>query len=347
MFSQQAKSTNAQADNVSVRKSAKTPDIVQRAPYQRMSFDSGSSVVQGLQHTIGNRAVAQLFRNKHGEEAHSSALELCQRKVIPKKTHGNSTGVVQRVVFPNMNAMWAVVNPGFDYANIRQDSALKKLYQDAAAQLPNTDFVHVAGQQPQITSTPGLAQPYSLDWDAAANIGWNDDYFAGSIIHELAHATVSEQYRRNGANQGDLIWANLNLPVAAGVVNPLTGMTPNQDASYNGQHQTLDANWTDLDAEATADNQAGTINNNVLQHLQNRIGYAMFARFTTVHNETVLADIMYYLRANNLQDSRTYKFARRMLKEANDRRRNGMWSRTDTEVRRVDRGARWYQFWKW
>jgi hypothetical protein len=56
---------------------------------------------------------------------------------------------------------------------------------------------------------------------------------------------------------------------------------------------------------------------------------------------------MYYLRAKNRANTDTYAFARRMLKEANDRRRVGFWSDPGTEVRRVDSQAWWFQFWKW
>jgi hypothetical protein len=67
----------------------------------------------------------------------------------------------------------------------------------------------------------------------------------------------------------------------------------------------------------------------------------------SVHNETVLADMMYYLRAKGLHRSRTYLHARRMLKEANDRRQQGWWSSPGQEARRVDSQAAWYELHKW
>lgn len=91
-----------------------------------------------------------------------------------------------------MPAMWAVVHPGYRLANIRQDSALRDLYDDAAAQLPNTDLVQVPGAAPQISTTPGAAQPYRCDWDTAANLGLDNDYFVGAIIHELARRMLKE-----------------------------------------------------------------------------------------------------------------------------------------------------------
>jgi hypothetical protein len=256
-----------------------------------------------------------------------------------------ATSTVQRVVYPNMGAMWAVVHPGYALANIDADGVLAALYNDAAAQLPNCDFVQVPGTSPQASSTPLAAQPFRIDWDTAAALGLDNDYFASAIIHELAHAATSQQYRRNGVNHQQFIWANMNLPAAVGAVNPVTGMAPNQLASYQAQMQTIDRNWMDLEAEAQADLNSGALNAPQHGHIDGRIQYALATGF--VHNDTVLGDMMYYLMAKNLADTRTYAFARRMLKEANDRRSNGFWSNADTEARTVDSRAWWFQFWKW
>lgn len=258
----------------------------------------------------------------------------------------SDSSAIQRVVYPNMGAMWGAVHPGYILANIAQDSVLSSLYNDASAQLPNVDFNLVGGHSPQITSTPPpAAQPYRLDYDLNANLGLDNDYYASAIIHELAHAASSQQYRRQGLNQGEMVFANLNFPAPVGGVNPATGMTPNQLISFQNQMQTLDDNWQDLEAKAQQDNANGVLGLVDYNHIYNRIQYALTTAF--VHNETVLGDMMYYLKAKNLDGSTTYKFARRMLKEANDRRQNGFWSNADTEVRRVDSRAWWFQFWKW
>jgi hypothetical protein len=253
--------------------------------------------------------------------------------------------VVQRVVFPNMPAMWATVHPGYGLANIRQDSALSDLYDDAAAQLPNTDFVQVPNTAPQISTTPGAAQPYRCDWDTAANLGLDNDYFAGAVIHELVHAAASQQYDRHGANADELVWANMNLPAAVGPVDPSNGLAGNQLTFLKRQIQTIRDNWNDLAAIALADRQSGSLTLTQANHVDSRIRYSLSTAF--VHNDTVLGDLMYYLRAKNRANTDTYAFARRMLKEANDRRRVGFWSDPGTEVRRVDSQAWWFQLWKW
>jgi hypothetical protein len=261
----------------------------------------------------------------------------------------SSSRVLQRMVYPNMAAMWAAVHPAFNVQHIQDDSVLNSLYNDAAARLGECDFVHTPGQAPQITwrPSPPAPTPYLVAWDSPANLQMDADYYSGAIIHELAHAAASRMYDRSGANQGDLIWGNINLPTPIGPVNPANGLAANQQAALLNQMQTLDDNWTDLENELAADNNAGTIVGAEHAHIGGRIQYALVTQY--VHNETVLADVMYYLRAKGLDDSRTYRFARRMLKEANDRRRRGWWSWSwpGEQVRRVDSRAAWYELLKW
>lgn len=284
---------------------------------------------------------------KEADVLGNRALKVGQKFLQLKKAESEmqNSSVIQRVVYPNMAAMWAAVHPGYALANIAQDSVLSSLYNDAAAQLPNVDFNPVGGQAPQITSTPMAPQAFRLDYDLNANLALDDDYYAGAIIHELVHAASSQQYRRQGVNQNMMVFANLNLPAPVGAVDPGTGMAPNQLLSYQNQMRTIDDNWQDLSAIAQMDNNSGALGLVDYNHIDARIQYAQATSF--VHNETVLGDMMYYLKAKNLEGSQTYKFARRMLKEANDRRQNGFWSNADTEIRRVDSRAWWFQFWKW
>ena len=254
---------------------------------------------------------------------------------------------VQRVVYANMNTMWAAVHPAFDHTIIDADPALAALYEDAAAQLPSCDFVHTLGSAPQITAraSPPATTPYLVVWDSALALGLDTNYFAGAIIHELAHAASAQQYHRSGANQDDLIWANVNLPPAVGPVDPANGLALNQLASLQQQMKTLDANWTDLQNIEAAESLDGTIGAHEHAHIHGRIQYALATAF--VHNETVLGDLMYYLNANGLKGTRTYVFAQRMLREANDRRRQGWWSGPNQETRRVDSRAHLYELLKW
>ncbi|MGE3960120.1 MAG: hypothetical protein AB7F65_00390 [Dehalococcoidia bacterium] len=245
-----------------------------------------------------------------------------------------------------MATMWAAVHPGYALANVYQDSVLSDLYDDAAAQLPQADFVQVANQAPQATATPSppAPTPYRIDWDFAANVGFDNDFFAGAVLHELAHVASAEMYTQNLGAPGALVWANMNLPAAVGPVGP-SGLAANQLLALQNQIQTLDDNWTDLEGEAQADLANGDLTAGEHAHVDGRIQYALATSF--VHNDTVLGDIMYWLLARGLEDTRTYAFARRMLNEANDRRRVGFWANPDTEVRRVDSQAWWFQFWRW
>jgi len=286
-----------------------------------MTTSCRAADVLALQRTAGNRAASRVITRGAAEQ-------------------------VQRAVYPNMPAMWNVVHPGYALANVQQDAALASLYDDAAAQLPLTDIVQVANQAPQasVTPSPPAPTPYRVEWDAPANINVDDDYFAGAILHELAHVASAEMYRLNVGNPGALVWANMNLPVATGPIGP-SGLAPNQLLSLQQQVRTIDDNWTDLDGEAQADLASGDFTQQEHAHVAGRIQYAQATAF--VHNDTVLGDLMYWLMARGLDDTRTYAFARRILKEANDRRRNGFWSAPGTEVRRVDSRAWWFQFWKW
>jgi hypothetical protein len=349
-----------------------------------------------LQHRAGNRATARLL---------------------------SGARLLQRVVFPDMQTMWRTVHPGFEISHVK-DSRLKELYNDAAKQLPVTDFVYQRGAAPAASDTPAGPRPYRVVWSRASEIGWDGDRFAGAVIHELVHV-ATRGYRRNfipGADVGDLVWANLNLPPAQGAADQQSGLAQNQLASLRGQLQTLRQNWVDLEAEADADFASGVLRSDysdvvhridameagretvkplrelmIARKLDHTVTYRMAlgvqkrpvnahprwrpnweglraqaeldmaagrirndyahmkSRFRyvdstgpLVHNEAVLADIMYYLKAKGLEGSRTYKFAGRMLGEANARRRMPwLWGDQHSEVERVDRAAKAYELHKW
>jgi hypothetical protein len=123
-----------------------------------------------------------------------------------------------------MNAMWQHVHPGFDMRPIQADSVLRSLYNDAAARLPECDFVHTDGAEPRISVRDSpVPTRYEVAWDTAAALGWDSDRFSGAIIHELAHAAVHEMYDRNGLNDPAVIMANLHLPPGFGPPDPRSG----------------------------------------------------------------------------------------------------------------------------
>ena len=61
-----------------------------------------------------------------------------------------------------------------------------------------------------------------------------------------------------------------------------------------------------------------------------------------VENDTVLFDIYFYMMQKDLENTSTFAFVSRMLREARDRR-----NRPGTKARRVDKDASFYQVWKW
>ncbi|WP_448266099.1 eCIS core domain-containing protein [Nostoc sp. DSM 114159] len=316
---------------------------------QARAFTTGQDVFfRSGEYNPGSRGGQELLAHEltHVVQQNGGVVQRSQNQKATLQRQ--ETEIIQRVVYDNMAAMWTEVHSGYSQEkiqNILKDSVLSAQYNDAATQLPKCDFVQVQGTAPQATSTPDAEKPYKIEWDTAEKLSLDEDYFASAIIHELAHVASSQQYRRNGVNDRELIWANMNLPPAEGVVDPETGMSPNQLQSYQTQMQTIDRNWQDLEKEATADQKSGKLPNIHYEHIYKRIQYGLGTCF--VHNDTVLVDMLYYLKAKELDNTKTYSFARRMLNEANDRRRNGFWSKSDTEVRVVDSKAWWFQFWKW
>jgi hypothetical protein len=309
-----------------------SPYVARRVEDPVAAPPSAAAQILRLQSAVGNRALARRL----GE------LGDARRSTQPRSRARS----LQRVVYPDMATMWTAVGSNFDDEFVA-DSVLRELYLDASDQLQNCDFVQVPGTAPQIgpQAVPPAAVPYRVDWDTAANLGLDPDYFDAAIIHELAHASAAEMYDRHGANQAELQWANMSLPAAVGAVNPVTGLAQNQLLSMQAQIRTISANWTDLEAEALADNADNTFTAPQYAHVDGRIQYALSTAY--VHNDTVLGDLMYWLRAKDLDGSRTYAFARRMLNEANDRRREGLWAAPGEEVRRVDSQARWWQILTW
>lgn len=241
--------------------------------------------------------------------------------------------------------MWAAVHPAFNPAHVKADASLNALYEDAASQLPNCDFIWQAGRQPEITlrevpPAPAAAPappPYIVWWDKAVNLDWDPDFFSGTVIHELAHAAARTMYQRQGVDQGEMIWANIHLPAAEGAPDQKDGLADNQRSSLERQRQTLNANWSNLSEEAIADRDSGALPDEDYKHVEVRIGYAIFM-WPVGHNETVLGDLMYYLRAKKREGSLTYAFARRMLDEANARRKGGLGAEVG-EVRRPGPGS--------
>ncbi|MBE8992775.1 hypothetical protein IQ275_37910 [Nostoc sp. LEGE 12450] len=88
------------------------------------------------------------------------------------------------------------------------------------------------------------------------------------------------------------------------------------------QQQTMHHNWENLRAEGNLENANGVLTDeqaNVLTAIGGRIDYAQTIS-PMAHYDTVLVDILYYLVAEGLTGTRTYRYASRMMAESNGRR---------------------------
>ena len=241
--------------------------------------------------------------------------------------------VIQRVIYPDMNALFAAAAPGVAPVIANLSPTLQALIADAENQLPHTDVVAVPGLGRVAEAAPNPAPPpvYLLNYDPATA---NQRFLLSSLVHELIHLSSAENYDRGGPVPAGLLggWAaNLNLPAAE------------TEASFWAQVGTLSANLNDLYDIVTNDN---TLAAPVRAHIRNeRIPYG--DTLVWFEYDTVLSDILTYLELNNAPaNSPTLSFVRRLVNEARDRRLNRpMWG--VREARRVESGAAWYKFWKW
>jgi hypothetical protein len=97
MFSVPAKTEKARADCATVRNPVRHTALVQRVPSRQPPAGVGNSVIQRLQQTIGNRAVAQLFRNRTGvrvrqKQTGEVALSSVEKEAVPaaRQSNGNT-----------------------------------------------------------------------------------------------------------------------------------------------------------------------------------------------------------------------------------------------------------------
>lgn len=252
------------------------------------------------------------------------APQVIQRRQDP------SSEVIQMVTYPNIAAMWADICGNAGAAVMiqqiaSQDPVLAELYDDAARQVPNCDF-RGGNRNIQIGINNDDALPYFIEYTAFPGNQQAEYYFIAAIIHELSHAAVREQYQRNLTDtelDGNARWLNMNLPPAGGA----NGITTAQDESFAAQMNLLSDNIEYLRTVVESDADLQRAAPAVYQHLADtggRIDY-MAAQSPDVHYDTVLGDMMFYLRFNNLQDTPSYRLMQRMLREANDRRHQRRW----------------------
>lgn len=137
-------------------------------------------------------------------------------------------------------------------------------------------------------------------------------------------------------------YLNIHLPVARGqIVNE--GLTQNQLDSLGEQAAILDANWEDLQGicrEEYAELGEQDDEKPFMKHVRDRIPYGGGASLK--ETDTVLFDLYFYMVQKNLEYTATFRYLRRMLREARDRRNS-----PETKARRIEKDAYFFQFWKW
>jgi hypothetical protein len=238
-----------------------------------------------------------------------------------------STGIVQRVVYPNINAMWAAVAPTFTVANIMTvvngNAELAAHYQAVIGHLNMMNFVQVANAEPAAAYAPNLGGTYDINYDIPANqLGRfaQEEFFVGAIIHEMGHVASSQLYDTQIGPGRDFHIANMHLPALVGA--PFAGelFGPNQMndpvLGMNVQEENMDANWNVLENILTGSNDFSTAER---QLLQGRINYGRGAS-PYAHYDTVLADILFYLQYMHMDATHFYAQATAMMHEANNRR---------------------------
>jgi hypothetical protein len=239
-------------------------------------------------------------------------------------------GTLQRVVYNDLDTLLTAALPGAvpDLTDVSLE--VLQFLADAESQVPLVDVVANANlpRAAEITATPGAAQPYQLEYDP----NWPDaEYLLASIIHELLHAAVEQQYRWNGA-AGVPEWTNLNLPPG------LAGAALRSELS--AQTGVLGDNIDDLDEVLKGDR---TLPQGLKAHVRKRVQYAGEPGW---HYDTVIADMLVYMELLGYRAGPTYKYLRRLAAEANDRRRVAPYWGVK-RARPVDPSAHWYEFWKW
>lgn len=246
--------------------------------------------------------------------------------------HFGGVNIAQRVVYPNVNAMWQAVAPPFTVANIMAvingNAALANHYQAVIGHLNLMNFVQMAGVEPNAAPRPNAGGTYDINYDIPANQPGrfaHEEFFVGAIIHEMGHVASSQLYNTNiGPGPGtDYHVANMHLPALVGApfAGQQFGLNQLSDpvAGMDAQEATMDANWNVL-----ANLLAGSSDFSLAERqlLQGRIDYGRGAS-PYAHYDTVLADILFYLQHQHMDATHFYAQASAMLHEANLRRAAG------------------------
>lgn len=300
---------------------------------ERQQKERTSRVIQPLKDRksfIDNR-VQVINQNKFIESIGENTLQL--KGVLQDlgrgiKSTSKSSDTIQRVVYPNMNDMWANVAPcqsSVDIMNIIQRNVeLNNAYQSMIPSLPFMNFVQQDGVLPvaELRANQGI---YDIKYGGQNTLTGDyadNNLFVGAILHEMMHIHAACTYQTNA--QGMVHGANMHLPapLEGELQNATFGVSKSQDLNPGGvqdQEIQMSKNWDIAIQEVGLDLQNETVDQRQADWLNKRITYAQgIAPFA--HYDTVLMDVLYYMEGHKLQRSRTYDYATRMLQEANLRR---------------------------
>jgi hypothetical protein len=165
---------------------------------------------------------------------------------------------------------------------------------------------------------------YRLHYIRYAGAGDKQQYIA-NILHEMMHVTAGIDYQKAPiiSTVDDEVFRALefsNFSIAATPLLP----TGTDEEKYNAIRGSLDAqlvltnaNWLLLAQTLNADNG---ISPQLRGYLNARIAYAREGMNRETHYDTVLLDMLYYMKSKNIQDTVSYRAVKNMLNEANTQR---------------------------
>lgn len=123
------------------------------------------------------------------------------------------------------------------------------------------------------------------------------------ILHELMHFSVDRHYTHAPGLDGQY-WQSVNFHYAAAAAS-----------GFAAQSQTIGANLGRIQTLAAADT---VLTAAVRAHVDKRLVYGIVTPH--VHYDTILLDLLVYLRLKNLAASPTYRYVQSLSEEALDRR---------------------------
>lgn len=267
---------------------------------------------------VNDNAALEHEADVMGEKAVAQRIE----KHPKNKTQTNNKNILQRVQYTNINDLFndfltnqnAVLINNI-ITNVQRNPNTSTWYNDAIRNLQFADFVN-DGSKPQTNRQPNPTNNilYTIHY---GKLWKGPEMSCIALLHELMHIDSIKKY-------GQLI--------------QIHNIDNKPENTVNSELSILENNAKAL--ESTWENEKESVNHFNKKHIDKRIDYIK-KRFFEEY-DTVLGDLIYYMDVNNLQHTKTYAFANRMLAEANNRRNN-----PNTPVRKIDPYKKFWQFWKW